>query len=298
MSKTVDTLVEDIYGKVQDVIDGKEIEIADEDMARFADNTIESLKRQLTPRSGPRKPKIVYFSEAGRPCKRAVWYGINGYEQSPLEPHTLIKFMYGDILEELLALLARVAGHEVTDEQKSCVIELPNGWQLRGRMDYKIDGVIVDAKSASTYAFSKFKNGDLVHNDPFGYMTQLSSYGAAEGEMDGLGFLAIDKQNGHITLYQPDTMDLLDAIPDWEDFVHMLEDTHKPDRQYDDEPHQSSGNRKLCMSCSYCGYKEECWSDSNGGIGLRTFLYKDHTGFKPVTLTKVIKEPKVREVKK
>lgn len=296
MTKTVDTLVEDIYDKLQEVINGDEIEIPDEAMAQFAKNIVESLKRQLTPRAGPRKEKVVYFSEAGKPCKRAVWYAINGYEQEPIAPHTLIKFIYGDMLEELLALLARLGGHEVTDEQKSTVIELPNGWQLRGRMDYKIDGVIVDAKSASTYAFNKFKKGTLTHDDPFGYMTQLASYGQAEGEFDKLGFLAIDKQNGHITLYQPDTMDLLDAIPDWDEFIHMVEDPHRPDRGYDDEPHQSSGNRKLCMSCSYCGFKETCWADANGGAGLRTFLYKNHNGAMPVMLTEVKKLPKVKEI--
>ena len=296
MPKTIDTLITDIYDKLQEVIDGGAVEVKDEDLEVFGKAVANAVKRQLTPRTEPRKEKVVYFSEAGKPCRRAVWYAVNGYPQEPLEPHTLIKFMYGDILEEYLALLARIAGHEVTDEQKPTVIELPNGWQLRGRMDYKIDGVIVDAKSASTYAFKKFKNGELKHDDPFGYMTQLASYGEAENEFKDLGFLAIDKQNGHITLYQPDLLDLVEAIPDWDDFIHTLEDTHRPDRQYDDEPHQGSGNRKLCMSCSYCGYKEECWADSNGGKGLRTFLYKNHNGVMPVSFTRIVKEPKVPEV--
>lgn len=292
----IDTLVEDIYGKLQEVIDGNAIEVKDEDLAAFGAAVANSVKRQLTPRTEPRKEKVVYFSEAGKPCRRAVWYAIHGYPQEPLEPYTLIKFMYGDILEEYLALLCKIAGHEVTDEQKSTVIDLPNGWQLRGRMDYKIDGVIVDAKSASTYAFKKFKNGDLVHDDPFGYMTQLAAYGEAEGEFNNLGFLAIDKSNGHITLYQPDLLNLVEAIPDWDEFIHTIEDVHRPDRQYEDIPHQGSGNRKLCMSCSYCGYKEECWNDANGGKGLRTFLYKDHNGAKPISLTHIVKVPKVREV--
>lgn len=297
-SKTVDTVVEDIYSTVQQVLDGKEIVIEDEHLNKFAENCINNIKNQLTPRNQPRKEKVVYFSEAGKPCVRAVWYGVNGYTQEPLAPHMIIKFIYGDILEELLGLLAKLAGHEVSDEQKSCVIELPNGWQLRGRMDYKIDGTIVDAKSASAYAFKKFNNGTLVHDDPFGYMTQLSSYGLAENEMAGLGFLAIDKSSGEITLYQPEMGDLMDAIPNWEDFIHTIEDEHRPDRAFDDEPHQGSGNRQLCMNCNFCGYKQECWKDANGGKGLRTFQYKDRRGPHEVHLTRVIKEPKVPEVMK
>ena len=292
MSKHVDTLVQDIYDKLQEVIDGNSIDVTDEIMESFATNTVNSIKNQLSPRTGTRKPKVVYFSEAGKPCTRAVWYAVHNYPQEPMPPHTLIKFMYGDILEELLALLAKVAGHEVTDEQKSTVIDLPNGWQLRGRMDYKIDGAVVDAKSASSYAFKKFNEGTLPNDDPFGYMTQLACYADHEGSFKDVGFLAIDKQNGTITLYQPDQMDLLEAIPDWEEFIHVLEDHHRPDRAYDDEPFQGSGNRKLGISCSYCGYKEECWSDSNGGKGLRTFIYRQG----PVFLTEVKKTPKVTEV--
>ena len=64
----------------------------------------------------------------------------------------------------------------------------------------------IDVKSCSSYAFKKFKEGRLRDDDPFGYISQLSSYVYA-GKDDPLvtnkthgAFLAVDKQNGHICL--------------------------------------------------------------------------------------------------
>lgn len=291
MAKKIETLIEDINDTLQAVIDGEEVEIDMKAIDVMVANIKESLIRQLTPRTEPRKPKALYFSEAGKPCLRHVWYGVHGYDREPLLPSNLVKFIYGDILEELLGFLVKQAGHEVSDSQKSCVIELPNGWQLRGRLDYKIDGVVVDAKSASTYAFKKFTEGTLPTNDPFGYMTQLANYAIHEGQGEGVGFLVIEKQNGTIALYQPDAMDLVAAIPDWDDYINTIEAPHEPDREFDDKPFGKSGNRCLAMECSYCQYKQTCWSDSNGGKGLRLFFYSG----KPVYMTDVKREPKVAE---
>lgn len=294
MKKELDTLVGDIYTYLEEIIEGKDQNLDRALLDTFGKNCADALERQLTPRTKERTAKTLYFSEIGKPCSRALWYNINGYEGSLLEPHTLIKFMFGDILEELLALLVQLAGHELTDSQKSCELELPNGWKLRGRMDYKIDGVVVDAKSASTYAFKKFRDGTLLTDDPFGYMSQLAYYVSHEHDYKG-GFLAIDKSNGHITVFTPDPMDLASAIPDVEELVAALESPRPPERAFDDEAHGSS-NRCLKMQCSYCNYKSECWSDSNGGVGLRTFLYKGHNGPRPVFMTQVGNEPKVMEI--
>jgi hypothetical protein len=49
---------------------------------------------------------------------------------------------------------------------------------------------------------------------------------------------------------------------------------------------------KLGINCSYCPFKEDCWKDANGGMGLRKFIY--YNG--PVWLTHVEREPKVEEI--
>ena len=65
-----------------------------------------------------------------------------------------------------------------------------------------------------------------------------------------------------------------------------------PPKCYPDEPDGKSGNRKLAIGCVFCGYRDHCWSDANGGKGLRKFKYS--TGIR--YLTQVHKTPDVQEV--
>lgn len=297
--KKIETLVKDIHDMLERLNDGEEItddDIVDEYIDIFVANVRSAIKNQLSPRTSDRKPKVIYASEAGKPCHRAVWFAITGAERLPLPPGVKVKFMQGDFLEELLALLARLAGHTVTNEQDVVEIDLPKGWKIRGRMDYKIDGTLVDAKSASPNAFKKFVTGDLVYNDGFGYMSQLGTYVEHEGDKDhDAGFLAIDKSSCDITLFQPDIMDLMAAIPDYDVLVDDLESPIGPDREFDDEPWGDQGNRKLGFNCSYCDYKKVCWADANRGKGLRHFKYKSWPFDVYLTHTQV--KPKVQELK-
>ena len=64
---------------------------------------------------------------------------------------------------------------------------------IKGHMDCKIDDIVVDVKSASGFSFSKFRQGILREDDPFGYIAQLTAYEEAEGTTDS-GFLVINKE--------------------------------------------------------------------------------------------------------
>lgn len=217
---------------------------------------------------------------------RQLWYDKRFGKDEDLPPHTLVKFMFGDIIESLVLFLATVAGHSVTDHQAEV-----NRGGIKGHIDADIDGVTVDVKSASTHAFRKFADGTLAENDPFGYIEQISGYAKARGT-DG-AFLAVDKQNGHIAYlsFTKDELDVFDVDARIEYIKEAIESPEAPERCYPDEKFGEAGNRKLGVNCSYCSHKTRCWSDANGGIGLRTFLYS--TG--PVYLTNVAKEPQVRE---
>jgi hypothetical protein len=49
----------------------------------------------------------------------------------------------------------------------------------------------------------------LAEDDPFGYVAQLKAYAHSEGD-DKYGWLAIDKQNGHlVTLSMTTTLNIL-----------------------------------------------------------------------------------------
>ena len=288
-----ETVVEDIHKLLQEVIEGRTIDIPEEYINQFKENVASAIVRQLTPRTSDRKEKVLYFSEVGKPCARALWYDHNECEKEALHPDNLTKFMYGDILEEFLILLVKLSGHKVTDEQKQVQLPLHDGWVLRGRIDFKIDDVLVDAKSASSFAFKKFSEGKLVENDPFGYMAQLACYTEAEGSEGSPGFLVIDKQHGKIVLHQPSKRDLENAVPCGQMLVSVIEAPEPPDRLYLDQPYGKSGNRTLGIECSFCNKKKECWKDANNGKGLRSFKYSDG---RVIHLTDITREPRIEEL--
>lgn len=288
------TIVEDIEGLIQRAIDGETVEVKPEVLERLSTDIKAAFQRTLDGKKKVRPEKTLYASEVGKPCRRQLWYAVHEYEGEDLLPHTKVKFLYGDILESVLLALTEASGHAVTDQQKPIEIPLPNGWKIRGRMDAKIDGIPVDVKSASTYAFKKFKDGTLAEDDGFGYIGQIACYAEAENHKGEVGFLAIDKQNGTMAFdpYHATPAWTANAIPDREGLVRDMESPTPPKRAFQAEPDGKSGNLKLPFNCGYCPFKNECWKDANGGKGLRTFIYS--TG--PRFLTEVSKTPDVPEI--
>ena len=238
-----------------------------------------------------RDSKTLYFSEVGDPCLRKLWYKVNMPEAATaIDGNLRIKFFYGDMLEELVLGLTKAAGHSVEDTQKRVVYEV-DGWQVRGRIDAIIDGVPVDVKSVTKFSEEKFKGG--LKDDPFGYYMQLCGY-ATTLNTSSAGFLTIQKELGHINYYPIDVnpglfkLQVSHAI----EAVQEKEATSLP-RMKSVPQSATSKNEKLCTTCSYCSYKEECWKDANDGAGVRTFLYSSG----PVYLVHVEDVPRVMEVK-
>ena len=273
--KSINTLVEDIYKVLSEGKDiGKE---ADEFGKRMAD----LIKTRLAPRQA--REGTLRLSNLGKK-DRQLWYETHNTPREEFTPSTFFKFLYGDILEELVLCLAEVAGHTVEGRQGEVRVD-----GILGHRDAFIDGILVDVKSASSYAFKKFKEGTLKDDDPFGYYTQLSGYMADPVYNRTHGaFLAVDKQNGTLALLPVsagDTGDIHTRIAHLKEVV--AKDT-PPERCYEPEPMGKGGNMKLPVGCSYCDFKKECWSD----VGLRKFVYS--TG--PVWLTTVVDPPRVMEV--
>ena len=240
--------------------------------------------------SKPQEPRgYLSLSSVGTPCKRKLWYKINRTDEGEeLPPNTFLKFFYGDMIEELVLQLAIASGHDVTGEQDRLDVH-----GVKGHRDAVIDGMTVDVKSCSSYAFKKFKEGRLRDDDPFGYISQLSSYVYA-GQNDPLvtdkvrgAFLAVDKQNGHICL---DVYDFTEELKTKEE--EILETIYMVDGKIPEEriptvpQSKSSENTKLSMQCSYCEFKFLCWEN------LRTFIYSSG----PEYLIDVVQEPRVPEV--
>lgn len=276
------TLVNDIYKVLSEGC-----EVSEAEATEFGSDIAALIKNRLEERKGPAREFTLRMSNIGKGA-RQLWYDKKYGKEEDLPPHTIFKFIYGDLIEALLLFLARLSGHSVTNRQAEVVVD-----GVKGHIDADIDGVTVDAKSASTYSFRKFADGSLIDNDAFGYIEQLAGYCKARGT-DG-AFLAADKQNGHIA-YLPIPKEELEAAVDLEKRItflkEALESEEEPERCYEDEEEGKSGNRALGVNCSYCSHKFRCWANSNNGLGLRTFLYSGG----PKYLTVVAREPNVKEV--
>jgi CRISPR/Cas system-associated exonuclease Cas4 (RecB family) len=279
MGKQIDTLVDDIF------------KVFTEDH-KFDEGNVEAFGKRLSQIIHERVGRSddmpsLRMSNLGQPCLRKLWYEINKPEaREPLEREARLKFLYGDILEELLLFLAKESGHDVQGEQETLEI---NG--VKGHRDAIIDGVLVDVKSASSFAFKKFSEGTLAKDDAFGYLDQINAYLYASQddpllvEKASAAFLAVDKTLGKVTLMKVPANGK-DYDKKITEIRHILSQTEPPKRGFSDEPMGKSGNKKLGINCSYCDFKHTCWPK------LQTYVYSSG----PVYLTKVAKAPRVEKV--
>jgi len=282
---SIHTLIDDIYEVVASKDVPKDVDLEAE-VDRFGENCKRLMTNLFTEERDGRKLRM---SNIGRD-DRYLWNAVNNPDvQEEMTPNTYVKFMYGHLIEEMLLFLTRLSGHEVTDEQKQCEVA-----GIKGSMDCKIDGIVTDVKSVSSYGFRKFKDGSLALDDPFGYVAQIKGYAHSEGETK-FGWLAMDKQNGHLTYLMYDSEDTQAPVHekigyDIEEHIKrvkkLVEQPEPPEVCHETVPDGRSGNRKLAVGCSYCPYKFTCWPE------VRTFIYSSG----PRYLTEVVNEPKVAEV--
>jgi len=284
-TKTLDTLVPDINKLLINLAKGKKLQVSKEQLEKFLENIKESIVDWTNPTK--QKKTNLRMSILGRPA-RQLWYDKHEPEkQYDPDPSLQLRFLYGHILEHLILFLTELAGHEVTDQQKKVSVS-----GVVGHMDSKIDGEVVDVKTASAYSFKKFEQGTLNEDDPFGYIAQLSGYEESEQTNHG-GFLAINKSTGQLALFRPDDLMKPNVKTLIKDLKEKLDKDNPPEKCYEPVRHEKSGNMKLPVGCVYCSHKVKCYQDANDGQGLRTFKYANGK----VYLTHIEKEPKVEEVK-
>lgn len=284
MVKTIDTLVEDI----ERVLEHNHVP-SEENLVALSEHIRGAVKDKMK-RSGSGKFNIR-FSNIGYP-DRYLWYSARAPQTSgDLSYDTVLKFLIGDIYEAVIVFLMKEAGHTVTDEQKPVTID-----GLTGRMDGKVDNVPFDVKSASAASFrTKFTNNQLVTDDHYGYLAQISGYAQGDPDHDdeqGVVIIGADKESGKLAMTHLHPLELINAKERIEHARAVVASDERPERCYSDVDDGQSGNRKLAKSCQWCPFKFPCWSDTNGGKGLRAFRYSDSIRY----LTKVEKLPKVEEV--
>lgn len=281
--KTPTTLISDIYRTLEKK--DASPEAVDRAVEQFGEDCKEFMRDAL---QSPEQKNGLRLSNVGK-NDRELWHILNGSHKESIKGPTYIKFLYGHLVEAMMLALVEASGHSVTDRQKKCDVA-----GVKGHMDGRIDGIVMDVKSCSSYGFKKFKEGTLPFDDPFGYVGQLKAYAHSEGERR-FGWLAMDKQNGTLCWLEYD----LDALKTEElkerldyDIVERVEHVKKleggdlPPVCHELVADGKSGNLKLPTGCSYCPFKRECYPN------LRTFLY----GSGPRYLVNVENEPRVLEL--
>jgi len=286
MDKTIDTLVEDVYKLMKDRNSDKSVDVETE-IDKFGEAMKDIMRKEFLPSAGNRHSSRLRLSSVGK-NDLVQWYSYNGYKGERIKPYTLIKFMYGHMVEEMLLLLVRLSGHQVSDEQKEVRVS-----GVTGHMDCKIDGVVTDVKSTTKFGLMKFKDRSLAQHDDFGYVDQIKAYAHAEGDRKW-AWLAMDRDSGKLAVLQYDLDNTNDPMHPFfsSDIEERIEHVKKcvkqedrPSRCYSPQEDGKSGNLKLSTTCSYCQFKRHCYPE------VRAFA----TGSGPKFLTTVVNVPKNRK---
>lgn len=283
MTKTLDTLIPDIYTMLEQGADVEQAHVKEalDEVGSLVREAVENILRE-----GQREGAAhLRLSSIGKP-DRQIWYGVQGEEGESINGQTKIKFLMGHVLEALLICLTKASGHKVEEAQDTVEVE-----GVLGHQDCVIDDVLVDIKSASSFAFKKFKDGRLSEDDPFGYIAQISAY-ATKNNRKEAAFFAIDKNSSELCILPIHDMEMIDAPARVRHLKGVVKEGQAPARCYSDAKDGESGNRKLAIGCVFCPYKKKCWADANNGSGLRAFKYSNGVRY----LTQVAKTPQVEEL--
>jgi len=137
MMASINTLVEDVYRLLEEGTTEDLTEKANEFGNRLASLILDRLK--------PKEEKrTLRMSNIGKP-DRMLWYEINRtIPKEEFNGPTYLKFLYGDLIEEVVLFLSEAAGHTVSDRQRQVTVD-----GIVGHIDAVIDGVLIDVKSTS-----------------------------------------------------------------------------------------------------------------------------------------------------
>lgn len=278
-------------------------------LEEMADRFISVTFRQFMEERGDPEPG-KYYPSAATKCARQNGLRYAGMKGETLDSEVIQKFWYGDLAElgflGLAGLALKDTPHSIGLNNEHLPVtlgkthrETRNGyidgllsfdheyhWEtykkgLRPRwLDAgKKEDILVEIKSMGAWAFNMFqKEGP---NDTWGYLGQINSY-LRELNVKRYLYVAIDKENGRIDEYLGDYSPRIAA---WADETN---DLVMATAQKGDVPPVPQGNPhiglkangELQLVCSYCGYKEACWTLQN--YKLETRYVKARTGQKPI----------------
>jgi hypothetical protein len=243
-SKNINTVIPDIYN----VMKSKEYSGDLQTIAMQAGREVEeAIKNAFEPYE---QKTNLRMSGIGR-CERAQWYAVKGYTPEELDGSVYLTFLQGHVLEAVIVALVKLAGHRIEDQQKKHTVEGINGSQ-----DCTIDGELVDIKTASAWSWDNKFTPTGIADDGFGYIKQLSAYGKNDNREHGY-FLALNKNKSTLKLCKQELEQDVDTfIVDLKD---KMESDTPPMRLAKATTLTKQGEEKLCMTCAFCNFKNDCY---------------------------------------
>jgi hypothetical protein len=257
--------------------------LIDELLYEFRDEISYAITRQLF-RKREEKASLR-LSGIGK-CLRGQAYTMHGHKPNQPAPQAKMKFLYGDIVEALVVILAKHAGVLLSDEQKEVHLEDVMG---------HIDGIVLhddikylfECKSMSEQSFKRFVQVGM-SDDPFGYVSQANSYAYALG-LDHIVWVGVCKSTGkmHEEIRKVDT----DLAKRTIENIRRLKSCRNP-TQFDRFPAKEetfgrktkkngmdnrTGNILLDTGCGYCNHNRTCWG-SEVTLFLRGKTFKHYVG--------------------
>lgn len=302
----IETLVQDIY----ELLDKPNLDFtfSHEREVELGSTLISHIRDEVRdPDRTTRPANELYVTQFTPNCDRRVWYNVFGGGAAdgavPAIPKERIagknrfKFVYGDLIEELVLYLAELAGHRVEHRNLRLSQNVEKTvFTISGRIDAVIDGVLVDVKSMDPYSFDRLEKG--TYDDKWGYFNQLGMYEHMlhkEGiKVTDVAILAVNKTNGRIFVYLVDKMQWMGS---WGRAVSALQ---RPEDYYSNPDRQLTtlnGNTVLSTGCSYCPYKFDCY-ERDGLDGIEVYAYSDGPKFLQKPIAKAPKVPLVTEAYK
>ena len=244
------------------------VEIDDQLIEDFGEACKASLRRQFT--EDRRDGFTLRMSSIGRPLCQLQMEKEGASKEPP--PYNLkMRFIFGDLIEALAMTILKASGVNIQSEQVKVSKKIA-GEVIEGTYDVEIDDEIWDIKSASPYSF-KYKFGEqggfkaITRDDSFGYIPQGYLYSEGSGKRFA-GWIVVDKSSGEWALtevppgdedYRKSALDTvkrnITAIKKKEPFKRLFSDVAERFRK------SLTGNRVLDTVCSFCDYKEACWTD-------------------------------------
>lgn len=236
------------------------------------DEFVEACATAIDKQFSRRGEYSLRMSGLGRPLCQQIMQ-LNG-EEEDMDYSTFMKFIFGDLIEAVAVAALRLAGADIIEIQKPVEVDLGEGITIKGTLDLIMDDgsgpKVWDIKSASDFAFNhKFGSfggyEKIKSEDAFGYIMQGYLYSSAVGLPFG-GWIVVNKNSGEWAMcHAPDDQEADRKAYMKDALVRAKYLLSKPKfrREFSDEPEmhkkEPTGNRLMCTSCSFCGFKEKCW---------------------------------------